>query len=105
MYYLLSLLLIPLLGILLIFISASYGEDYKGELKIKYIGLVTSIINLFLSLLIFILFDFSGKQFQFIQLEEQYNISYFDLYLGVDGISIYFILLTSIIIPISLISN
>jgi NADH-ubiquinone oxidoreductase chain 4 len=51
----------------------------------------------------FILFDFSSKQFQFI--EEQYNINYFDIYLGVDGISIYFILLTTIIMPIALLSN
>ena len=29
----------------------------------------------------------------------------FDLYLGVDGISIYFILLTTIIMPIALLSN
>ena len=105
MYYLLSLLLIPLLGILVIFTRASYGGNLKDTLEIKYIGLVTSIINLLVSLLIFILFDFSGKQFQFIQLEEQYNISYFDLYLGIDGISIYFILLTTIIMPISLLSN
>jgi NADH:ubiquinone oxidoreductase subunit 4 (subunit M) len=105
MYYLLSLLLIPLIGILVIFTRASYGGNLKDTLEIKYIGLVASVINLLVSLLIFILFDFSGKQFQFIQLEEQYNISYFDLHLGIDGISIYFILLTTIIMPISLISN
>lgn len=105
MNYLLSLLLIPLLGILVLFVQTSYGIKFKGRLDIKYIGLVTSIINLFISLLIFILFDFSGKQFQFIQLEEEYNISYFDLHLGIDGISIYFVLLTTIIMPISLISN
>ena len=51
----------------------------------------------------FILFDCSSKQFQFIQ--EHYEISYFDLYLGIDGLSIYFVLLTTIIMPIALISN
>ena len=51
----------------------------------------------------FILFDFSGKQFQFI--EEQYQINYFDIYLGIDGLSIYFVLLTTIIMPIALLSN
>ena len=76
-----------------------------GSNQIKQIGLTTSIINLIVSLIIFILFDFSGKEYQFIQIEEHYNLSYYDLYLGVDGISIYFILLTTIIIPIALISN
>lgn len=51
----------------------------------------------------FILFDFSSKQFQFI--EEHYQVSYFDVYLGVDGLSIYFILLTTIIMPVAILSN
>lgn len=105
MISLLSLLIIPLIGILIILLKTSYGLDLKDSIQIKHIGLTTSILNLIVSLLIFILFDFSGKEFQFIQIEEHYNLSYFDLYLGVDGISIYFILLTTIIIPISLISN
>lgn len=55
------------------------------------------------SLLVYILFDFSNNQFQFIQ--EHYDLSFYDIYLGVDGISIYFVLLTTIIIPIALMSN
>lgn len=102
MLYLLSLLLIPLIGIFLIVFLSSF--QYSNN-KIKTLGLITLIINLIISLIIFILFDFSSKQFQFIQLEEIYKISYFDLYLGIDGISIYFLLLTTIIMPISLVSN
>ncbi len=49
------------------------------------------------------LFDFSNNQFQFIQ--EHYDLSYYDIYLGVDGLSIYFVLLTTIIMPIALVSN
>src|SRR5581483_3821567 len=96
----LLLLLIPLFGIGLISLDTSYGLFPKNEIKIKWIALLSSIINLIVSLFMFILFDFSGKQFQFI--EEHYNINYFDIYLGVDGISIYFILLTTIIMPIAL---
>ena len=70
---------------------------------IKYIALSASILNLFLSLIIFILFDFSTNQFQFVQ--EYHDISYFDFYLGIDGLSIYFVLLTTIITPIALLSN
>jgi NADH-ubiquinone oxidoreductase chain 4 len=102
---LLSLLLIPLLGIFIILIYTSYGLSFIPDRHIKYIGLTTTIINLIVSLIIFILFDFSGKQFQFIQIQEYYKINYFDVYLGIDGISIYFVLLTTIIIPICLISN
>lgn len=66
-------------------------------------GLVTSIINFAVSLIVFLLFNFSTNQFQFVQ--EHYSINEFDFYLGVDGISIYFVLLTTIIMPISILSN
>ncbi len=105
MISLLSLLLIPLLGIFIILIYTSYGISFRPDKQIKYLGLIITIINLIVSLIIFILFDFSGKQFQFIQIQEQYKINYFDIYLGLDGISIYFVLLTTIIIPICLLSN
>jgi NADH-ubiquinone oxidoreductase chain 4 len=99
----LLLLLIPLIGISIVTIEANYGLSLINEIKIKSIALTTSIINLIVSLVMFILFDFSSKQFQFI--EEHYQISYFDIYLGVDGLSIYFILLTTIIMPIAILSN
>lgn len=71
--------------------------------KIKIIALTTSVLNFFVSLIIYIFFDFSSNQFQFVQ--EYHEISYFDFFLGIDGLSIYFVLLTTIIIPISLLSN
>lgn len=99
----LLLLLIPLIGISIVTIEANYGLSIINNIKIKSIALTTSIINLIVSLVMFILFDFSSKQFQFI--EEHYQISYFDIYLGVDGLSIYFILLTTIIMPVAILSN
>ena len=99
----LLLLLIPLIGLSSITIQTNYGLSRFNEIKIKSIALLTSIINLIVSLVMFILFDFSSKQFQFI--EEHYEISYFDIYLGIDGLSIYFVLLTTIIMPIAILSN
>jgi len=97
---LLSLLFIPIIGVFLILVN----KDNRVSLtSIKFIALTASIFNLFLSLIIFILFDFSTNQFQFVQ--EYHEISYFDFFLGIDGLSIYFILLTTIIIPISILSN
>jgi NADH:ubiquinone oxidoreductase subunit 4 (subunit M) len=97
------LLLMPLIGISIITIEVNSGLSFLNNIRIKFIALATLIFNLIISLIMFILFDFSSKQFQFI--EEHYEISYFDIYLGVDGISIYFILLTTIIMPIALLSN
>jgi len=102
---LLLLLIIPLIGIgfVLIGSEANYNLPKINNINIKLIGLLATIANLILSLVIFILFDFSNKQFQFI--EEHHQISYYDIYLGIDGLSIYFILLTTIIMPITIISN
>nr|YP_009424475.1 NADH dehydrogenase subunit 4 [Graphis lineola]ASB29162.1 NADH dehydrogenase subunit 4 [Graphis lineola] len=100
---LLLLLLIPLTGVFLVSTITSYEDSLIKIKRIKMIGLVTSIINFILSLFIFIIFDFSTNQFQFVQ--EHHEINVFDLYLGIDGLSIYFVLLTTIIMPISLLSN
>jgi len=100
---LLLLLLVPIIGI---FIISIFSYNTYSIISLRYskiIALNTSIINLFISLIVFILYNFSSNQFQFVQ--EFHQVSNFDFYLGVDGISIYFVLLTTIIMPISLLSN
>ena len=120
---LLSLLLfIPIIGIFLIsstviyekssivpvhlprtFIKENQTNSSINNTYFKMVALITSVLNLIISLIIYILFDFTNNQFQFVQ--EHYDITFFDIYLGIDGISIYFILLTTIIMPIALLSN
>ena len=101
--FLILLLIIPLIGIFKILIY-KYDDISVSNIKsIKYTALLTSLINLFICLIIFIFFDFSCNSFQFVQ--EYHEIGYYDLYLGLDGLSIYFVLLTCIIIPVSLLSN
>lgn len=95
---LLSLLLTPLITIFIISLIS-----YKEVVKSKTIALGGTVINLFLSLIVFIFFQFSSNQFQFVQ--EYHSIGNFDFYLGVDGLSIYFVILTAIIMPVSLLSN
>jgi NADH-ubiquinone oxidoreductase chain 4 len=97
------LLLVPIFGIFTISTGMSYELSNLNIRRIKTIALSTSIINLFISLIVFIMFDFSSNQFQFVQ--EYHEIGLFDFYLGLDGLSIYFVLLTTIITPIALLSN
>jgi NADH:ubiquinone oxidoreductase subunit 4 (subunit M) len=97
------LLIIPIFGIFTISTGISYELSNLNIRRIKTIALSTSIINLFISLIVFIMFDFSSNQFQFVQ--EYHEIGSFDFYLGLDGLSIYFVLLTTIITPIALLSN
>ena len=98
-----SLLIIPVLGI---FVISLLNEDNIGKCYARYtknVALGTSLLNLIISFVIFIFFNFSSNNFQFVQ--EHYNVGYYDIYLGVDGLSIYFVLLTTIIMPIALVSN
>lgn len=99
---LIFLLLLPILGIFYI-VNISIDSSDINIKKIKVTGLVVSLINLLLCLLIFIVMHFSSNQFQFVQ--EYHEISNYDLYLGLDGLCIYFLLLTTLIIPISILSN
>nr|YP_010963394.1 NADH dehydrogenase subunit 4 [Raffaelea arxii]WNK75983.1 NADH dehydrogenase subunit 4 [Raffaelea arxii] len=97
------LLLIPIIGIFFIAGSISYGQNVVNMTYYKNIALITSIINLIVSLVVYMLYDSSNNQYQFVQ--EYYNFNLFDIYLGIDGISIYFVLLTTIIMPIALLAN
>lgn len=89
----------PIIGVILVSSINSYQEEFHAKLT----TLIISVINLIISLFIFVLFNNSTNQFQYVQ--EHYNMQYFNIYLGIDGISIYFILLTTIIMPIALLSN
>lgn len=69
----------------------------------KEIALTTSLINLFISLILWYQFDSNITQFQFVSEFNQLN--YFHLNFGIDGLSIYFVLLTTFITPIAIFSN
>jgi NADH-ubiquinone oxidoreductase chain 4 len=91
------LIFIPLIGIFIILTNKLDNQETK------IIGLISSIITFFISLLIYILFDFSNIEYQFVQ--EIYKLHSMDIYLGIDGISVYFLLLTTFITPIVIVSN
>lgn len=100
---LLSLIIIPIVGIFLISYLSSIGIGGQSLSKkyAKQIALIISIINLFISLVIFISFRGDINQFQF-------TLTQFDLggvAFGMDGQNIFFVLLTTIIVPIVLLSN
>lgn len=101
---LLVLALIPLLSAIIIYTGLlGYNQTINLEKNLKKIGLLSSIINFNLAIVIFLAFDYSEIGYQFVL--EYHNLQSFDFYLGVDGISIYFILLTTFIVPIAILSN
>ena len=103
MNYILSLItFLPLLGALIIGLFVQ-GSDAQSSENAKRVSLVTSIIVFLLSLVIFSEFDKNSSDFQFI--EEFLWLGFFNYKLGVDGISVILILLTTGMMPIVFLSS
>lgn len=96
------LLLVPIIGIFFIVGTISYENNEKITYY-KNIALITSIVNLIISLIVYILFDSNTNQFQFVLYD--LDSSFVNICLAVDGISIYFILLTTFIFPIAFLAD
>src|SRR5438445_6118261 len=95
------LILIPIIGSLMIL---PLQEDFKNNKnKIKTIALTTSIINFIVSIFLWLEFDSNTNQYQFVTEFDYLPIGH--LIFGVDGISLYFVLLTTFITPIAILSN
>nr|YP_009048496.1 NADH-ubiquinone oxidoreductase chain 4 [Heterobasidion irregulare]AHK09749.1 NADH dehydrogenase subunit 4 [Heterobasidion irregulare] len=97
------LLLIPLIGSLILITIPEYSNSNINHSRMKNIALTTSIINFIFSLYIWIEFDSSTTQYQFVYEFDQFSLYHFNL--GIDGISLYFVLLTTFVSPIAILSN
>ena len=99
-FWLTYLLLVPVTGSLLILFIKKDNVKF-----IKYFGLGISLITFFISLVIYFNFNYDESGFQFIhkfKWIENLNISY---HVGIDGISLLLVLLTTFITPLTLISS
>ncbi len=86
-----TLIFLPVLGAVLILLNRR-----EWELLSKWIALGTSLATFFLSISLFTEFDKSTHMMQFVEKERwipDWNINYF---LGVDGISVLFVLLSTL---------
>jgi NADH-ubiquinone oxidoreductase chain 4 len=95
------LLLIPIIGSLMIMLIQE--NSYQSNSKMKNIALISSLLNFLISIFIWLEFDSSTSQYQFVYEFNQLSFCHFNL--GIDGISLYFVLLTTFITPIALFSN
>ena len=95
-----SLILLPTIGALFILFSKSSKDNYQSG---KYISLFISFANFFLSLYLWYIFDKNVSEFQFVENREWLS-GFINYKVGVDGISILFIILTTFITPLCVIS-
>nr|UEP17206.1 NADH dehydrogenase subunit 4 [Lactarius zonarius] len=95
------LLLIPIIGSLLLLTIPE--DSIENKIRMKRITLITMLINFLISIYIWLEFDSSTSQYQFVY--EFIELSYCHLNIGIDGISLYFVLLTTFVSPIAVLSN
>jgi NADH-quinone oxidoreductase subunit M len=92
---------LPLLGALLI--VALRGRDESADRNVRFIALWTTLVTFALSLLLWSDFDPSTAQFQFVEQRDWLGIIKF--HMGVDGISLPFVLLTALLMPLCILAS
>ena len=94
---------LPIIGVLFIFRLRGAAENVANNAR--WIALWTSLATFLLSLFLWWQFDPASADFQFVEHASwlpQYNISY---HMGVDGISLFFVLLSTFLTPICVIAS
>ena len=94
---LLTTLLLPVAGIVAILLMPSSNISL-----IRNTALVTSLLTFFVSLFLWINFDKSAPGFQFVDTFTWFSQLNIHFSIGIDGISLFFIILTTFLIPVCL---
>ena len=96
-----SLILLPSIGALFILLSKS--KDQSNYQSSKYVALFVSFANFFISLYLWYIFDPNITDFQFVE-NRSWLPGFINYKVGIDGISILFIVLSTLITPLCIIS-
>ena len=94
-----SLIILPTIGAIFILFGRS-SSNYNAA---KYISLFVSLANFILSLYLWYTFDKTNSDFQFVE-ERLWLEGFINYKVGIDGISILFIVLSTFIAPLCIIS-
>jgi NADH-quinone oxidoreductase subunit M len=95
-----ALILLPTIGSIFLLFSKNKNEN---NVTVKYVALFTSIVNFILSIYLWYLFDRTTSDFQFVE-DRIWLEGFVNYKVGIDGISILFIILTTFITPLCILS-
>lgn len=98
-----TIIFLPLIGAA--FILLVRGDEQTVARNARNVALWTSVITFLLSLLLWFGFDTTTADFQFVEKAvwfPGFNINY---HLGIDGISLFFVLLTTLLIPLCVLAS
>ena len=96
-----SLILLPTVGALFIILSrSSESTNFQSS---KYVALFASFANFFISIYLWYIFDPSITEFQFVE-NRLWLRGFINYKVGIDGISILFIILSTLIASLCIVS-
>src|SRR3954465_9153540 len=93
---------LPLVGALLVYISR--GDDEATRRNSRWIALWTTLITFAVSLILVWRFDPSEPDFQFVE-KAPWLASTITYHMGVDGISLPFVILTTALMPLCIVAS
>lgn len=96
------IIFLPLVGVLFILLNS--GDEIKVKKTSFRVSLLTSLLVFIMSLFLWLQFDNTTKDFQFIE-NKKWIVDFINYRVGVDGISILFVVLTAFITPICIVAT
>ncbi len=96
------IIFLPLIGGLIILIIK---EDPVGTINIRWAAFWTSIGTFILSCLLWLQFDSSNRSYQFVEKISWFEDLNFNYHIGVDGISLFMILLSTFLTPLCILAS
>lgn len=98
---------LPIIGALAIFLMIR-GEDEEIAKNVRHVALLTTLATFFVSLVLYMSFDPGAEGFQLIEKAtwiKSSNLGSVSYHLGIDGISLTMILLTTLLMPICILAS
>ena len=94
------ILFIPIIGIFFLLITPCYKTNL-----LRKIGFIFSFLTFFSSLFLWVFFDNSSSKFQFVEFFNWMPLFNVYFFLGVDGVSLFFIILSTFLVCICVLSS
>ena len=98
-----AIIFLPLFGSLIILLIKTNNQNFENN--IKWASFLTSLGTFILSILLWLNFDSAIDGYQFEEKRKWFENFNFNYHIGIDGISLFFVLLTTFLTPICILSS
>ena len=98
-------LFLPLFSALYITFFISHSKSSRKQIYAMYVAILSSVLTLIATIYLLIRFDSETKSYQFVEKYTWIKSIGLDFHVGVDGISVYFVVLTALLTLICIIAS